>query len=132
MRSHDIPDENLPAEQDTESGAVAIADEENPFADMLPQDMFAAALAEDHQVDTADPTAIAEAVEEVVTGSKGKKKKAEPAAPPRTHALIKIGEYDQEIEIGVFSPWWSQLVAETGGDGFALMNQIKHRLGIAA
>ncbi|MEV6740690.1 Rieske 2Fe-2S domain-containing protein [Streptomyces sp. NPDC051104] len=33
MSSHDIPEENLPAEQDTESGAVAVADEENPFAD---------------------------------------------------------------------------------------------------
>ncbi|MEV6027105.1 Rieske 2Fe-2S domain-containing protein [Streptomyces sp. NPDC052036] len=33
MSSQDIPEENLPAEQDTEHGAVAVADEENPFAD---------------------------------------------------------------------------------------------------
>jgi len=30
------------------------------------------------------------------------------------------------------TPWWNALVAETGGDGFALMNVIKTRLGIAA
>ncbi|GAA3034014.1 cytochrome bc1 complex Rieske iron-sulfur subunit [Streptomyces glomeratus] len=33
MSSHDIPEENLPAEQDAEHGAVAVADEKNPFAD---------------------------------------------------------------------------------------------------
>jgi ubiquinol-cytochrome c reductase iron-sulfur subunit len=33
MSSHDIPEENLPAEQDTAHGAVTVADEENPFAD---------------------------------------------------------------------------------------------------
>ncbi|MFI9647578.1 Rieske 2Fe-2S domain-containing protein [Streptomyces sp. NPDC052040] len=33
MSSQDIPEENLPAEQDTHHGAVAVADEENPFAD---------------------------------------------------------------------------------------------------
>ncbi|MGW4556109.1 cytochrome bc1 complex Rieske iron-sulfur subunit [Streptomyces sp. NPDC004365] len=33
MSSHDIPEENLPAEQDTTHGAVTVADEENPFAD---------------------------------------------------------------------------------------------------
>jgi ubiquinol-cytochrome c reductase iron-sulfur subunit len=33
MSSQDIPEENLPAEQDTAHGAVTVADEENPFAD---------------------------------------------------------------------------------------------------
>ncbi|MCT7353044.1 Rieske (2Fe-2S) protein [Streptomyces sp. 15-116A] len=33
MSSQDIPEENLPAEQDTAHGAVARADEEHPFAD---------------------------------------------------------------------------------------------------
>ncbi|MGW1254166.1 cytochrome bc1 complex Rieske iron-sulfur subunit [Streptomyces sp. NPDC002513] len=33
MSSQDIPEENLPAEQDTEHGALAVADEKNPFAD---------------------------------------------------------------------------------------------------
>ncbi|WP_055491899.1 ubiquinol-cytochrome c reductase iron-sulfur subunit [Streptomyces sp. TP-A0356] len=33
MSSQDIPEENLPAEQDTEPGAVTVADERNPFAD---------------------------------------------------------------------------------------------------
>ncbi|MFE9900278.1 cytochrome bc1 complex Rieske iron-sulfur subunit [Streptomyces achromogenes] len=33
MSSQDIPEENLPAEQDHAHGAVATADEENPFAD---------------------------------------------------------------------------------------------------
>ncbi|MFD1658550.1 Rieske 2Fe-2S domain-containing protein [Streptomyces caeni] len=33
MSSQDIPEENLPAEQDTAPGAVTVADEENPFAD---------------------------------------------------------------------------------------------------
>jgi ubiquinol-cytochrome c reductase iron-sulfur subunit len=33
MSSQDIPEENLPAEQDTAHGAVTVADEQNPFAD---------------------------------------------------------------------------------------------------
>ncbi|MCU8593199.1 ubiquinol-cytochrome c reductase iron-sulfur subunit [Streptomyces sp. A13(2022)] len=33
MSSQDIPEENLPAEQDIPHGAVKVADEENPFAD---------------------------------------------------------------------------------------------------
>ncbi|MFF4485636.1 Rieske 2Fe-2S domain-containing protein [Streptomyces sp. NPDC001544] len=33
MSSQDIPEENLPAEQDTTHGAVGVADEQNPFAD---------------------------------------------------------------------------------------------------
>ncbi|MEU6316202.1 Rieske 2Fe-2S domain-containing protein [Streptomyces sp. NPDC047009] len=33
MSSQDIPEENLPAEQDTVHGAVTVADEQNPFAD---------------------------------------------------------------------------------------------------
>ncbi|MFE9094432.1 Rieske 2Fe-2S domain-containing protein [Streptomyces sp. NPDC007264] len=33
MSSQDIPEENLPAEQDTAPGAVTVADEQNPFAD---------------------------------------------------------------------------------------------------
>ncbi|MBZ6101935.1 Rieske 2Fe-2S domain-containing protein [Streptomyces olivaceus] len=33
MSSQDIPEENLPAEQDAPHGAVKVADEENPFAD---------------------------------------------------------------------------------------------------
>ncbi|MFF4395864.1 Rieske 2Fe-2S domain-containing protein [Streptomyces sp. NPDC001480] len=33
MSSQDIPEENLPAEQDTTHGAVDVADEKNPFAD---------------------------------------------------------------------------------------------------
>jgi len=109
---------------------MALEGDENPFADMLPQDMFAAALAEDHRLVAAQPTAIAEVVEEVIRGSKGKKKKAEPAAPPRTHALIKIGEYDQEIELSVFTPWFNALVAHAHGDGYTLMQLIKGKLGI--
>src|SRR3712207_9200169 len=68
----------------------------SPFADM--EDMFAAALAEDHQVVVAEPVAIAEAVTEEVKG-KGKKKNDEPVTlPAPTHALIKVGEYDQRSE----------------------------------
>ncbi|KOV70968.1 ubiquinol-cytochrome c reductase iron-sulfur subunit [Streptomyces sp. MMG1121] len=33
MSSQDIPEENLPAEQDHAHGAVSVADEENPFSD---------------------------------------------------------------------------------------------------
>ncbi|GAA0704932.1 Rieske (2Fe-2S) protein [Streptomyces cellulosae] len=33
MSSQDIPEENLPAAQDTSQGAVKLADEQNPFAD---------------------------------------------------------------------------------------------------
>ncbi|MGI5140625.1 MULTISPECIES: cytochrome bc1 complex Rieske iron-sulfur subunit [unclassified Streptomyces] len=33
MSSQDIPEENLPAEQDTAHGAVTVADEQSPFAD---------------------------------------------------------------------------------------------------
>ncbi|MBC7273447.1 MAG: Rieske (2Fe-2S) protein [Streptomyces sp.] len=33
MSSQDIPEENLPAEQDTSHGAVGVADEKHPFAD---------------------------------------------------------------------------------------------------
>ncbi|WP_330291643.1 cytochrome bc1 complex Rieske iron-sulfur subunit [Streptomyces sp. NBC_00576] len=33
MSSQDIPEENLPAAQETEHGAVGVADEKNPFAD---------------------------------------------------------------------------------------------------
>src|SRR5688500_18503561 len=33
MSSQDIPEENLPAAQDTTHGAVKVADEKNPFAD---------------------------------------------------------------------------------------------------
>ncbi len=33
MSSQDIPEENLPAAQDTAHGAVSVADEKNPFAD---------------------------------------------------------------------------------------------------
>ncbi|MFI9820661.1 Rieske 2Fe-2S domain-containing protein [Streptomyces sp. NPDC052013] len=33
MSSQDIPEENLPAEQDTAHGAVGVADEKHPFAD---------------------------------------------------------------------------------------------------
>ncbi|ELP67213.1 Rieske 2Fe-2S domain-containing protein [Streptomyces turgidiscabies] len=33
MSSQDIPEENLPAVQETEHGAVGVADEKNPFAD---------------------------------------------------------------------------------------------------
>jgi ubiquinol-cytochrome c reductase iron-sulfur subunit len=33
MSSQEIPEENLPAEQDTTHGAVGVADEQNPFAD---------------------------------------------------------------------------------------------------
>ncbi|MFB7503586.1 cytochrome bc1 complex Rieske iron-sulfur subunit [Streptomyces broussonetiae] len=33
MSSQDIPEENLPAEQEHAQGAVSVADEENPFAD---------------------------------------------------------------------------------------------------
>ncbi|MEU1165199.1 hypothetical protein ABZ372_33720, partial [Streptomyces sp. NPDC005921] len=33
MSSQDIPEENLPAEQDHAHGAVSVADEKNPFAD---------------------------------------------------------------------------------------------------
>ena len=33
MSSQDIPEENLPAAQDTSHGAVKLADEQNPFAD---------------------------------------------------------------------------------------------------
>ncbi|MFJ5259225.1 Rieske 2Fe-2S domain-containing protein [Streptomyces sp. NPDC088387] len=33
MSSQDIPEENLPAEQETAHGAVSVADEKNPFAD---------------------------------------------------------------------------------------------------
>ena len=58
-------------------------------------------------------------VEEDGKSKKTKKPKAE-VAPQRTHVPIKVGEYGQEIPIGDFVPWWNTLVAETGGDGFAL------------
>jgi len=100
---------------------------ENPFIDM-----FAAALAEDHHVVVTEPTAIAAAVEEEVKSKKTKKPKAAVAPPARTHALIKIGEYDQEIEMAVFVPWFDALVAETGGDGHRLKTELKKRLQISA
>jgi hypothetical protein len=95
--------------------------EENPFADM-----FATALADDHPVVVAAPAPVAEAVVE-------KKTKAEKPAPPApTTTVITIGEYDQEIDLATFTPWFNALVESCGGDGYKLTQQIKLKLGIAA
>jgi len=95
--------------------------EENPFADM-----FATALADDHPVVIAAPGPVAEAVVE-------KKAKAEKPAPPApTTTVIPIGEYDQEIDLATFNPWFNALLESCGGDGYKLSQQIKLKIGIAA
>jgi len=100
--------------------AMEFDDEENPFADM-----FATALADDHPV-VAPIAAVVEVVEQ-------KKARAEkPAPPPPTTTVIKIGEYDQEIDLATFNPWWNALVESCVGDGFTLMTELKNRLGIVA
>ena len=118
--------EEAPEEGGLQVEEMTLEGAENPFADM-----FAAALAEDHQIEPLAPVepAITPAEEE----AKAKKGKKEPAAPPApTHALVKIGEYDQEIELSIFTPWWNAVVAEAGSDGYQLMQIIKQRLGIVA
>jgi hypothetical protein len=95
--------------------------EENPFVDM-----FATALAADHPVVIAAPAPVAEAVV-------AKKTKAQKPAPPApTTTVITIGEYDQEIDLATFNPWFNALVESCGGDGYKLTQQIKLKLGIAA
>ena len=95
--------------------------DEHPFADM-----FATALADDHPVAVAAPAPAAEAVA-------AKKTKAEKPAPPTpTTTVITIGEYDQEIDLATFTPWFNALVESCGGDGYKLTQQIKLKLGIAA
>ena len=62
-----------------------------------------------------------------------KKTKAEKPAPPTpTTTVITIGEYDQEIDLATFTPWFNALVESCGGDGYKLTQQIKLKLGIAA
>ncbi len=118
--------EEAPEEGGLQVEEMTLEGAENPFADM-----FAAALAEDHQIEPLAP--VEPAIAPVEEEAKGKKGKKEPAAPPvPTHALIKIGEYDQEVELSIFTPWWNQIVAQAGGDGYALMNLIKEKLGIVA
>ncbi len=118
--------EEAPEDGGLQVEEMALEGAENPFADM-----FAAALAEDHQIEPLAP--VEPAIAPVEEEAKGKKGKKEPAAPPvPTHALIKIGEYDQEVELSIFTPWWNQIVAQAGGDGYALMNLIKEKLGIVA
>src|SRR5262249_30639981 len=95
--------------------------EEHPFADM-----FATALADDHPITPAAPTPVAEAVIE----KKAKAEKPTPLAPTTT--VITIGEYDQEIDLAVFTPWFNALLEACGGDGYKLSQQIKLKLGIAA
>lgn len=102
---------------------MSFDEKENPFADM-----FASALAEDHQIVAPEPVAITEAVE--VETKKAKKEKAAP--PPPTTTVIKVGEYDGEISLAVFNPWWSALVSACGNDGYKLVTEIKRRLGISA
>lgn len=95
--------------------------DEHPFADM-----FATALADDHPVAVAAPAPATEAVA-------AKKTKAEkPALPAPTTTVITIGEYDQEIDLAIFTPWFNALVESCGGDGYKLTQQIKLKLGIAA
>ncbi len=106
-------------------GAASIAAAPLPTAAALPP------LPEAQPEAPTDPVVAPIAV--VVEVVEQKKAKAEkPAPPPPTTAVIKIGEYDQEIDLATFNPWWNALVESCVGDGFTLMTELKNRLGIVA